>query len=283
MNDRKTPPPTIDGLLKRVLEDDLPPGVRSKMEKVVRRFKERAEGEGADDPAGRGGDRPELFWLRPDWRLGRRILAFSSFLLIVCGGILHLAGPRSAMADSIYRLNALVSISRQVRLAEAMDVSARSRGTDGSLLDYSLTWRAPGAVRMEVRSGGRIIKTLTVGGVQDPIFQPILRFGSPAAFADLIEAKWNPLGIGKSIEPGRDIFFFADPEDRMNIELSVDPASLLPAEIGMTGPSPGKEGITEEAFLQVYFTWGRKPPSGGSGPASGRIPSGWSGRPRDRS
>lgn len=276
MNNRKNAPRTIDNLLKRVLEDDLPTGARSRMERVIRRFREDAGGESADEPAGRGGLRPDLFWLRPDWRLGRRILAFSSFLLIVLGGVLHLAGPRSAMADSIFRLNALISISRQVRLAETMDVSARAPGAAGSLLDYSLIWRSPGTVRIEVRSGGRLLKILTasnegvavedsalnsridfddLGEVQDPFFQPILQFISPAALANLIETQWSPLGAGKPVDPGRAVFLFTDSADRRMIRLSFDPLSLLPAEVGMSLASSGKEGHAEDVFLVARFSW----------------------------
>jgi len=264
MNDRLSPPKPIDDLLKRVLKDDLPPGARSRMEGVIRRFREKDKGENA------------LFWLRPDWLLGRRILAFSSLLLIILGGVLHLAGPRSAMADSIYRLNTLISISRQIRLAEAMDVSARARGADGSLLDYSLAWRSLGTVRIEVRSGGRLLKILKasnggvvvedsslnsrmdfkgLGEIRDPVFLPILQLVSPAAFADLIDARWSPLGAGKPVDSEKAVFLFTDSSDRRMIRLSVDPASLLPAEVGMARASSGQAGIAEDVLFTARFSW----------------------------
>jgi len=264
----------VDDLLRKALAGDVPPAAKRRMEGVFRRFREAHERDGA--AAGREGERTGSLWLRPNWRWGRRVLAFASLLLVVLGGTLHLAGPRNALADSLFRLNTLVSISRQVRLAGAMDAAVRAWGPDGLPLDCAVVWRAPGTARIEVRGAGRLLKVLTaspegvavedpVSGdriglagledVRDPMLEPVLWLATPGSIADRIDARWIPRGGGAPAGGEPNAFILSDPASPVTVRISVDPRTLRPVGIVLVRSSPSMGDRADAVVLSASFFW----------------------------
>jgi hypothetical protein len=266
----------VDDLVRRVLADDAPPEALRGMASVLRRFHEaRGRDAAAAGREGEGG-RPAFPWLRPEWRWGRRALAFASLLLVVLGGTLHLAGPRSALADSLFSLNTLVSVSKQVRLAEAMDAAVRAEGPDGSPLDYVIAWRAPGTSRVEIRSGGRLLEVLTasldgvavedrisglrlerpaLADVQDSLLESVLWLATPGSIAERIDSRWIPWGGRAPGENGTGAWTLSDPEGRLTVRMLVDPETLRPVEIVLLRAGESTAGGAGGALLAARFVW----------------------------
>ena len=86
-----------DDLLKQALKDDLPPDVESRMKVQISRFQEKVvRDKGLSAQAFSRGWK-NFFQLK--WAVRREVLAFSSLIMIVIGGFLHVSGHRSAVAE----------------------------------------------------------------------------------------------------------------------------------------------------------------------------------------
>lgn len=265
----------VDDLLKKVLADDVPAAVGRRMETVLRRARE-TRGRGAEVKKARDGAASRTFRLGLDWRWARRALAFASFLLVVLGGTLHLAGPRSALADSLFNLNTLTTVSRQLRRAGAMDASVRAQGPDGLPLDCEIAWRAAGDSRLDVRSGGRVIKVLSASAagvvvedrvtglrterpgwedVRDPVLEPILWLATPGSIADRIDARWIPRSGGGPGVGAPTAILLADPGSGESVRLFLDPGTLRPVAIVIgRAATPGPEAAGD-VVLSARLTW----------------------------
>ena len=220
----KEPTHFTDEVLRSILTDDLPPEAERAMKERLLRFREEL-GQTRVGPTA---------WLQLRWVFFREALARAAVLMISVGGFLHVAGPRSAMADTFSFLHSSVTVSEQIVRATSMECRARVRGEDGRSLNYTIRWIGPDRSRVEVRDGTTAVRTYSSTReikVADPLLEPVLDFLTPVALSDAIYEKWQPKRFGKRIGGKTTTLVYVNGRGETLLEMDVDLTTYLPRRI----------------------------------------------------
>ncbi len=275
MNPDKHDGHDLDGLLKQVLRDDLPPETELKMRERLSAFR-RAVESSQDLHAAPGA------WLRgfgsvvEQWfsRLPvhpRKALAYMSAAMLAAGIAIHLGGYQSVLADSISLFNTSISIAGQIRLATSMECAITIPTAGAQIVNYHIRWVRGMGTRVDRESRSGIEETLWISqghaaigdfaqdspgstdkrdrGVPE-IVREIL---SPADLASTMDEDWQ---VQPELNPRRlERLVFIDRQDRAVVEVHVDRRALLP--ISLSWRPPGAEGPGSVAAT-ASFVWNRR-------------------------
>lgn len=280
MNKEKSNNQEMDGLLKEVLKDDLPPETESRMKRQFIQFREKIEQHKRQPRMNISMVGRRLFrqdtWRWAHWMLKKEILAFSSIIMIALGGFMHLSGHRSALAESFSMLRTSVSVWEQVRHAASMECTVQVPAQNGKTLAYSIQWISPNMTRVDVRRAEEINKTLWMLGehitvadhlkntlhkaesftqIKDPVFQLGMGFFSPEELAENIYGRWQPMQYKQQVELGRGTFAFTNHEEKALLEMTIDLNTYLPVNISKFLQDSFKAGEERKLVLEVHFTW----------------------------
>jgi len=278
MNGQKHENDGLDDFLKKVLPDDLSLETESRMRKRLVAFRktleESEELRGAK--AGRSWKSNLRLW--PGWAFRKEILAFSSAAMIVAGGVMHLGGRPSVLAESVSMLSTLFSVAAGVRDAGSMECTARSYAENGSSLTYSIQWqRSPERIRLEVNWKDAVIKTLDsseegitvvdhvrhtqmkvegLGQIKDPLLLPVMDLLSGDILAERLNSRWQLKG--RELRGEREeSFFFIDREQGTLVDLSIDLNANLPVTVQKYLPESGDGSSERKLALGARFFWSR--------------------------
>jgi len=270
----------IDDLLKQVLKDDLPPESESRMRRRFIQFRKKIEQPDLQQRMSvsmiwRHFFRPKE-WQWAHWMLKKEVLAFSSIIMVALGGIMHVSGHRSALAESVLMLNISVSVSDQVRHTGSMECTVQEPWENGQSLAYSIRWLLPNMTRVDVQKTDEIHKTLwisdeditivdhvkntlrkvdSVEQIKDPLFQPIMGFLTPSELAERMYGRWQPKQYEQQDERQLGTFTYAIHEEKALLEMTVNLNTYLPMSIRKFLPGSTKAGEEEKLIMQVHFIW----------------------------
>ena len=132
MKKTKISDPDLDDFLKQTLKDDLPPEAEARMNRSffnLRRVIDRPEGLAEPDTRSRRGEShaPER-WLWVRGTFGKQILAFSSAVMLVLGGVMHLGGI--SKRSGTFHI-AIESGRRRIRAHVSRDIHGLRRAEAG--------------------------------------------------------------------------------------------------------------------------------------------------------
>lgn len=280
MNKKKSNNHEMDGLLKEVLKDDLPPDVENRMKRRFIQFRERIEQHKRQPRMNIGMIGRRLFrqetWRWAQWMLRKEILAFSSIIMIALGGFMHLSGHSSALAESLSMLRTSVSVWEQVRHAASMECTVQVPAQNGKSLAYSIQWISPNMTRVDVRSADEITKTLWMlderfiivdhinntlhkGGsfvqIKDPVFQPVMEFLSPEELAESIYRRWQQRQYEQQVERGQGTFTLTNHEEKALLEMTIDINTYLPLNIRKFLQGSIKASEERKLVMEIHFIW----------------------------
>jgi hypothetical protein len=282
MNKKKPAGGEIDELLKRVLTDDLPPESEERMKKRINQFRDAIDQLDLQRSRNTGIIWSRLFrplsWRWTSWVFRKETLAFSALVLVAVGGLRHLSGQPSALAESVSLLHTLVSISDEVRHTSSMECTVRMPVDSGRSLVYSIHWLSPDLARVDIQKADEVDKTLWVSGeevtiadhatnelvrvkslgqIRDSVFGPILDFLSPNNLSDLIYAGWQPKERKQTGPEGTTFTFMNNDEEAALLEMTVNLNSDLPVRLRKFLTNPWKEAGTQRLVLRIDFVWNR--------------------------
>jgi len=212
----------IDDLLKKTLDDDLPPDVAAAMKSRFDRFRERSRRK-RPRPAFRA-----LLSLKTAW-------AAVSVLMLVLGGFLQGSGSPNALSGRIAAIGTAQTVSRLLTSAETMSCSARIQRSDGTVLSYEIEWRRSSGTSVAIlRPDGTTIgkfEAAESGGNLDPALQDAASLLNPSAVRDLLSENWRP--VRTSRDGGGEVGTFSAlaPDGRTVLEFDVDVGAYLPVRI----------------------------------------------------
>ncbi len=268
-NDSRT-----DDLLKQVLKDDLPPEVEGRMKAHFIRFRERVEQDERASELTSIGNWKRFFQLKR--AVSRKVLAFSSLIMIVVGAFLHVSGHRSAVAETLFFLNTSVSVADQVQEATSMECRMQVLTESGQHLSYVIRWLSPEMTRVDVWKGKTLSKSLFISvsditvvdhinnvlqkyqsleHIKDPIFNPALEFLSPFALATAIYENWKPQQYREEDKGQKGTYFYINNGERTTLEMTVDMNTSLPVSIRkFSSDCPGADDVYA-LVMEAQFIW----------------------------
>lgn len=265
----------IDHLLKQTLEDDLPPEVEDRLYIQLRRFQEHA-------------DKQQSGFINLKWGLSQQLIksaalvfAFVVFvILLATAGFVPLTGSRNLLADSLSTFTTSINVFEQISRSKSMDCSVETTTAKGDRLNYSIKW-TPGSTRVHVcRPDNFIIKTLEIiddrvtiidhadnslhyaknlEQVDDPLFQPVMDFISPADLQERIQMKWKSGIYWKRGDCDEGIFTVLNSREKADMEIMVDMCTFLPIKMTTYRPFPTPAGEGGEMVIKVQFAWETPP------------------------
>ncbi len=284
MNKTNIHEPDLDNLLKRALEDDLPPEAEARMSRQFLGLKRGLyQTEPLPQPDG-------WLWVRGKFR--KEILAVASMAMIILGLVMQLSGSQNTLAYSIDKLKVIVTISDGLNRASSMDCAVMTPSADGGKTSYRIRWRAIGDVRVDMDSasgaqtlwisdetvsvtgpgGGDVrsmpISTLTPG----PVWQPALEFVSPRTLAKHMEEQYGLMqSVGRS-SIGTDEFLIVGQEGQQDVEITVDEKTYLPKSLHRYSHDLDRINGERKCILEARFLWNQlipaesfSPPNRGAG------------------
>ncbi len=255
-----------DNLIRYVLKDDLPPEQEERMKQRILRFRRKLE-----QPKQK---RRLNLWV--GWVFRKEVLAGASLLMLVLGGILQLAGHRSALADTVSVLNTSISVMDQVGRTETMECQMEIPGDNGRPLSYTIRWISPNLTRVDAQQKDETNKTLWitesgaiivdrikhttekaegVSDITDETFNPVLWLVTPEELADQMYGRWQLRQYEQTEEPGQALFIFINQEDNTVFEMAVDLTTHLPQDIKKFLPSAAETGERGRLAMQGRFLW----------------------------
>jgi len=280
MTDKKDADSRLDDLLKQVLNDDLPPEVEGRMKAQFVQFEENIERDDRVSDRTSSGIWQRFFlsrsWDWSGWAIRREVLAYSSLIMIVVGGFLHVSGHRSAMAETLSFMNTSVSIANQVQETTSMECRMQVPSADGKFLSYIIRWHSPEMTRVDVQEGEKAGKTLAISGseitvtdhindtfqeyqsleqIKDPVFKPALEFLSPIALATAIYKKWRPQYYREEDEDQKGTFVYIINGERNTLEMTVDMTTSLPVSIRKFSSDLSGADDVYELAMEAQFVW----------------------------
>ena len=288
MNKQKSARHPIDDLLKQTMKDDLPPEVENRLHVYFRRFQEKTDEQGklnlnVDEWARNFFNRSD-----PDWRLGRLLIknaalvfAFIVFvILLVTAGFVPLTGSRSVLAESYSVLATSLNVSEQISRSNGMECSGEVVTGKGKPLTYSLKWTPDWTQVLVISPDNIILKTFQIKNdqitiidrtdntlrqveglehVDDPQFQPIRDFISPARLQQLLQMRWKP-GISRQRgECDEGTFTVLNSQARADMEITVDMCTFLPSQVIIHRPIPAPPGKEGDIVMRIHFSWETPP------------------------
>lgn len=270
----------IDGLLKEVLKDDLSPEMETRMKRRFILFRKKIEESERQQRININTVWRRLFrkeaWHWAHWILKKEILAFSSIIMVIIGGVMHISGHPSALTESFSMMKMLVYVSEEVRHTSSMECMAQVAAQDGKILNYSIRWISPDKTRVDVRKADEINKILwvldeditiadcikntlykieSIEQINDSVFQPVMGFLSPAEFSELVYTRWQPELY--ELEEGRDwgTFTFTNHEENAFLEVTIDLNTYLPVNIKKFLHDSIKTVKKRKLVMEAHFTW----------------------------
>lgn len=265
----------IDHLLKQTLKDDLPPEVEDRLYIQLRRFREQT-------------DKQQSGFVNLKWGLSQQLIksaalvfAFVVFvILLATAGFVPLTGSRNLLADSLSTFTTSINVFEQISRSKSMDCSVETTTGKGDRLNYSIKW-TPGSTRVQVcRPDNSIIKTLEIiddrvtiihhadnslhyaknlEQVDDPLFQPVMDFISPADLQERIQMKWKSGIYWKRGDCDEGIFTVLNSREKADMEIMVDMCTFLPIKMTTYRPFPTPAGEGGEMVIKVRFAWETPP------------------------
>jgi len=255
MNERNIPEPELENILKRALKDDLPPEVEAAMNRhfvdLKRSFERPEDSVESEKRAG---------FLRWTWlcgTFGKEILAVASAFMLILGGVMHLSGNQSALANSITRLKAIVDISAGLNSATSMDCTVIQPGVGGTDAHYRIRWSFRGITRVDMDSGGTPERTLWISNTTvppDPMWKPAMEFLTPAVLAQHIEERYGFNQAGPEAGSGIEDLLLVGSENRQAVEIAIDEATFLPRTLKKYLPESDQTG-KRQCVMEVQFLW----------------------------
>jgi len=280
MKEEKPREVDIDGLLKTALEDDLPAEAERRMQKRLAEFRTRIERPEQEPEA-----RPARFWQKlfgsgyqpagVRWIFNKQALAFLSIFMLAVGGFLQAIGHPSTLAENLTGLRTSVSVADSVRQSGFMECRVHVPAQGGVPSDYVIRWIQPDITRVDVQRAEEVRETMWIElgdvvivdhlkkisqklanlkQIQDSVFQPVLRFLSPALLAENIDQKWRLERFEQKNGSHQGTLTFTNHEKGSSLRMIVDLDAFLPVQISRSGPSGEKGGPAEEV-MHLDFTW----------------------------
>jgi len=226
----------LDGLLKKVLADDLPPDVAAGMRDRFDRFHARTTEKEKGMPI------RALVFQKSAW-------AALSILMLVSGSLLQGLGSRNPLSDRISLIRTSLAVARKLAAAEFMSCSARVRKEDGEFLDCEIEWRSGRPAEVQVkRPDGSLLREFKLGEPQDtadPLARAVTSFSTPSAVGERLSGGWRFVKLSREAECNLGTYTIPAGTAREALELVIDMCTNLPVRItGTGGPSssPGKQG-----------------------------------------
>lgn len=253
MNERNIPDTELEKILKQAFEDDLPPEAETGMN---RHFIDLKRGIEAESTAGREKRRKRFRWLWTE-AFGKEVLAIASAFMLILGGIMHLSGNQSALANSITRLKTVIDLSAGLNSATSMDCTVIQPGTDTS---YRIRWSSRGITRVDMDSGGFPERTLWISNTTvppDPVWNPAMEFLAPVMLAQHIENRYGFNQAGPEAGSGIQDLLLAGNGYEQPVEITIDQVTFLPKTL--------KKYLTDHTgkrrcVLEARFLWNQPVP-----------------------
>ncbi len=268
----------IDDLLRRVLRDDLSPEQEEGLKRRLTLFKNAL-------------NRPELLPKKKSrplrsllqglhglagarWAVRKEILALPSLALVILGGFMHLSGQRPVLADPVSLLNALVSVSDEVRNCSSMECLVRIPLEKEEPLVCSIHWLSPDLTRVDIWEPGETARTIWVSGhdialpdqgktltkvgrldqIEDSRLKMVLDFLSPEAISALIYSRWR-LERCEQTGPEEAVFALGSDIDSALLLMTVALDSDLPVQLKKIQPGRVAADGSARVLMKIEFTW----------------------------
>jgi hypothetical protein len=217
-------------------------------------------------------------WLRACGAFRQEILAFASALMLIMGVGMQLAGSQSVLADSIERLQVMVTVSSGLYRATSMDCTVLKSGAGDGNSQYRIRWNAAGVTRVDVDSTNGTEQTLWIskgtvraayhegGAVRSMAITTIssqwqlpLEFLTPTILAQhmkgygLMQAeRQEGGGAGKLLLVGQ--------ENQQAIAIAIDARTCLPITLKKYPPGSARTGKERNCLEEVRFQWNKTIP-----------------------
>ncbi len=260
---------SFDGLVRGVLQDDLPVDVEFRMRKRLASFRHALGSSKVDDREISAGLRERRAWVgRLQLRVGirNRIFAYASAVMLAAGIIIHFGGYQNLLADSISLIKTSISLTGQLRRVDAMNCSITVNMAGARFTGMSIRWNRDGRTRVDISTPGGEAKTLWLvqGRVMVPtapsvpaqaepallgLLEPFRSLFSPNDLARMLDEKCQLQPAGQS--HGTHSLNYVDRQDRAGIEILFDRTSFLPLQLSRTSRDAGS------ADWIARFRWNR--------------------------
>jgi hypothetical protein len=250
MNKTNIPESDLDIILKQTLKDDLPPEAEARMSRQFLKLKR------ALDQTETLAEPDRWLWLRGAFR--NEVLALASAVMLIAGGVMHLSGNQSVLANSIERLKTVVTISAALYRATSMDCTVLKPGVEGKDLSYRVRWLTTGVSRVDMNPTGGERQTLWISKTTmppDPIWQPALEFLTPMILAQHMEQQYALTQAGSRDGAGADEFLLVGQENQQVVEIAIDARTYLPKTLKKYLPDSARTGEKRECLMEDRFQW----------------------------
>jgi hypothetical protein len=273
------------------LKDDLPAEVEDRLYIQLRRFQEQTDKQKKGILNIEGllkniftGDIGNLKWGLRQQLVKSAALVFASVsfvILLVTAGFVPITNSRNLLAESLSTLTTSINVSEQLSRANGMECTVESVTAKGDRLNYSIKWTPNQTLVQAIKPDNSIIKTLEIvndrvtildhttnshhyannlGQVNDPLFQPIMDFISPAHLQERMQMKWKPGIYRQRGDCDEGIFTVLNSQEKADMEIMVDMCTFLPMTMTSHRPVPTFPGKERDGVIKVQFAW-ETPPS----------------------
>ena len=274
----------IDNFLKQTMKDDLTPGVENRLYIQLRQFQEKTGKQERLQPNFYGLVKNFFNMSKLECKLRLQFiksaaLTFASvvfIILLATAGFVPITGSQNVLAESFSTLTTSLHVYKQISRVNVMQCSVAAAAGDGERLTYSIKW-TPGQTRVNIiKPGNIIVKTLMVQNdrvtiidktnhtagygkgleyIDDPQFQPILDYLSPANFRESLQEKWGAKSYRRAGDCDEGTFSVVNLGEKGDTEIIVDMCTFLPTRIIKYRPIPTQPGKKGEVLVSIDFTW----------------------------
>jgi hypothetical protein len=216
-------------------------------------------------------------WARGAFR--QEILAFASAVMLILGVVMQLGGDQSVLADSIERLEVMITVSAGLYRVTSMDCTVLKPGAGGENSQYRVRWNAAGVTRVDMDSTNGTERTLWIskgtvsvadyegGAVRSTAiatmpskWQPPMEFLTPTILAQHMEERYGLMQAGRQDGAGPDEFQLVGQENQQVIEIAIDARTYLPTTLKKYLPDSGRTGKERDCLEEVRFQWNKPIP-----------------------
>jgi hypothetical protein len=195
-------------------------------------------------------------WARGAFR--KEILAFASAVMLILGGVMHLSGKQSVLANSISQLKVIMDVSAILKGTTSMDCSVLKSGAGGENSYYRVRWDASGITRVDRKSTDGVQQTLWISNTTvppDPVWQPAMEFLTPSILAAHIEGPYGLMRAGQRDAARPDELLLVGKENQHAVEIVVDERTYLPKSLKKYLPDSGRTDAERDCLMEVRFQW----------------------------
>jgi hypothetical protein len=269
----------IDNLLQQTFKDDLPMETEDAMKTQLDRFQTKMEQVDRDKTRIESRAFRGVFpFKRIQWThflLKKEVFVVVSLLMIVLGGYIQSSGSSNKLLENLSIIGTSVVVSSQMSRAQSMECLIQLSREKEKPLKYSILWLSPNLLKIQVKdSDNTSLKTiwLSEGDIviadfvndmlykkkhtaqfSDPVLQPILGYLVPTELAERMYGEWQLKQYQQQLECGRGIFTVGLPNERANLEVTVDLCTYLPVSIKKI--LPAEEHSEETLIFDVQYRW----------------------------